>query len=123
MTAKISDLGQRDSPPSFTGFGTVPSATRRQKVGTLSCKTEAASCARNRTSILHGGAGLALLSGKEKVDDMIAPILVDVERDCLIFVQQKDRRDILYESIRGFDFGFPAFPKAGRSDLASSQAL
>ena len=39
MTAKISDSGHLESPPSFTGLGTVPSATRRQNVGTLIWRT------------------------------------------------------------------------------------
>lgn len=52
ITAKISDFGQRDSPPSFTGLGMVPSATRRQKVGTLICKIEAHSRAIRSGSVI-----------------------------------------------------------------------
>ena len=43
ITAKISDLGHLDRPPSFTGLVIVPSATRRQNVGTLICRIAAPS--------------------------------------------------------------------------------
>lgn len=51
ITAEISDFGQRLRAPILTGGGTVRSATRRQNVGTLTCKKAALSFAVSNGSV------------------------------------------------------------------------
>lgn len=52
ITATISECGQRLMPPIFTGFGIVPSATRRQKVALEQPSKSAASPSRISGSLL-----------------------------------------------------------------------
>ena len=52
MTVRMSDCAQREAEPSFMGFGIEPSATRRQKVGTLMDRRSSASRTFRRGVIL-----------------------------------------------------------------------